>query len=214
MYIIDETYFTDKIRITNISQIDVGGSNESFERWIDRESRLCLQEALGSVLFADFDSNVTDGVYIPGVAKWDRLVNGHTYTKNSKTFIWKGLVYEEGIYKGSLLALFVYCKWLEFQLSHQSGIGEVRGNAANSMSVNSTHRYVSLWNEFLEQYQGDLRTTHTHYSPTYYKGVEFYDYFGDDKDTFVSMLTFLSDNEDDYPDPQAKEYYYVNTFGI
>lgn len=215
MYIIDESYFTDKIRIPNQSEIDVTGSNESFDRWIDREARLCLQGALGSVLFADFDSNVVNGVYQPGVAKWDRLVNGHTYTKNSKTFKWKGLVFTEGLYKGSLLAFFTYCKWLEFQLSYQSGIGEVRGNAANSMSANSTHRYVALWNSFMEMYQGQYEVTNTlPYSYSYYKGVPFFDYFGEYDDTFVSLLKFLKDNSDDYPEPDLKEYYYANTLGI
>lgn len=216
MYIIDESYFTDKIRIPNTSEIDVSGSTESFDRWIDREARLCLQGALGNVLFDDFDSNVdANGNYVPGVTKWDNLVNGFTYTKNSKTFKWKGLIYEEGLYKGSLLSLFVYCKWLEFQLSQQSGIGEVRGNAANSMSVNSTHRYVALWNTFMEGYQGQYEVTHTiPYTYHYYKGIPFYDYFGEHDDTYVSLLKFLKDNSDDYPDPDLKMYQYVNTLGI
>lgn len=211
MYIIDESYFTDKFRIPNTVEIDVSGSNESFERWIDREARLCLQEALGNVLFADFDSNVTAGAYVPGVTKWDNLVNGTTYTKDNKQYTWKGLIFEEGIYKGSLLTPFVYAKWLEFQLSQQSGMGEVRGNAANAMSANSTHRYVNIWNSFVEMYQGKYERTHTY---SYVRGIPFFDYYGEYDEGYVSLLTFLEQNADDYPEPQLKEYGFLNTLGI
>lgn len=211
MYIIDESYFTDKLRIPNASEIDVTGSADAFGTWIDREARLCLQKALGNVLFADFNSNVTAGAYVPGVAKWDNFVNGTDYTKNGKTFTWKGLIFTEGVYKGSLLAFFVYCRWLEYQLSYQSGMGEVRGQAANSMSANSTHRYVSLWNSFVEMYQGQFEKTYTY---SYLKGVPFFDYYGESDDAYVSLLTFLKDNEDDYPEAQLEEYSYLNTFGL
>ena len=54
MYIIDESYFIKELRIPNTSEIDVSGSDTPFEMWIDKEARLCLQNALGSDLFTDF----------------------------------------------------------------------------------------------------------------------------------------------------------------
>lgn len=215
MYIIDESYFTDKFRIPNTSEIDVSGSTDSFQHWIDREARLCLQDALGNVLFAEFDSYIVNGVIDPGAPqKWLDLVNGKTYTYQSKQYTWKGLSFTEGVYKGSLLTPFVYCKWLEFQLSKQSGMGEIRGSAANAMSGNSTHRYVSIWNSFVDMYQGQYCKTHTYQSYSYFKGIPFFDYYGEYDEGYVSFLTFLEQNESDYPEPQLKEYGYLNTFGL
>lgn len=213
MYIIDESYFIKEIRIPNASEIDVSGSTDSFDSWIDQQARLCLQNALGSVLFADFDSNVTNGVLDVGApTKWLDLVNGKTYTKDGYTYIWKGLAFTEGTFKGSLLAYFTYCKWLEFQLSQQTGMGEARGKAVNSMSANSTHRYVMLWNAFVEMYQGKYSETNT---LRYIKGVPVRDYYGGrENNSFVSLVEYLKDNEDDYPDPLLIEYNFQNTFGF
>lgn len=211
MYIIDESYFIKELNIPNTVETDVSGAATPFEMWIDKEVRLCLQKALGSVLFSDLDSNITDGVYQAGVTKWDNLVNGTSYTYNGDTYIWKGLIYTEGTFKGSLLAYYVYCKWLEYQLSHQSGMGEVRGEAVNSMSANSTYRYVNVWNMFVELYQGKSSTSST---LTYIKGVPFYDYFGNNESDYVSLIEFLQHNEADYPDAPLKCYNYLNTFGL
>lgn len=212
MYIIDETYFTKELVIPNQSAIDVGGSTAPFSTWIDQQSRLFLQSVLGNVLFTDFDANVTDGVLDVGAPqKWIDLVDGKTYTENGVSYTWKGLKFEEGAFKGSIIAYFVYCKWLEYQLSRQSGIGEVRGSAANSASVGTTHRYVTTWNTFVDMYQG---THDTDMTITVYRGVPFLDYYGDREDGYVSLVQFLLDNEEDYPKPAVRRYNYLNTFGV
>lgn len=212
MYIIDETYFIKELRIPNTSEIDVSGSDAPFVMWIDQYARLCLQDALGSDLFIDFDSDVTAGVLDAGAEqRWKNLVNGVDYTYQGKDYSWKGLIFTEGTFKGSVLAYFVYCHWLEYQLSQQTGLGESRGEAVNSMSANSTHRYVTTWNTFVKMYQGRTTATST---LTYVKGVPFYDYFGDNPTGYVSLIDFLKHNETDYPDAALKEYNYQNTFGL
>ena len=211
MYIIDETYFIKELVIPNSNEIDISESSNPFEMWIDQYARLCLQEVLGNTLFTDLDQNVTNGVLNDiSPQKWLNLVNGASYIYKGKNHTWKGLIFEEGTFKGSLLAYFVYCKWLEFQLSQQSGIGEVRGDAINATSVGSTHRYVSIWNQFVSMYQGEYQQTGTF---TFIKGVPFYDYYNG-QDYYVSLLEFLKHNEEDYPDAPLKEYNYLNTFGL
>lgn len=210
MYIIDESYFIKELNIPNTVETDVSGAATPFEMWIDKEVRLCLQNALGSVLFSDFDNKVTNGTYQEGVTKWDNLVNGVTYTYNGESYKWKGLKFTEGTFKGSLLAYYVYCKWLEFQLSQMSGMGEVRGEAVNSMSANSTYRYVNIWNTFVEMYQGLNQSAG---SVQFINGVPFYDYAGSNGG-YVSLIEFLKHNDTDYPEAQMKEYKFLNTFGI
>lgn len=211
MYIIDESYFIKELRIPNTNEIDVSDSADPFITWIDKEARQCLQLALGYKLFKELDDNITDGVLdTDAPQKWLNLVNGKDYTKDSKEYNWKGLKFIEGTFKGSLLAYYVYCKWLEFQLSYMSGMGETRGEAVNSMVANSTHRYVALWNTFVEMYQSKSTQTAT---ITLRNGIPFYDYFGE-LGSYVSLIEFLDHHEEDYPNADKREFKFLNTFGI
>ncbi len=212
MYIIDESYFIKQYIIPNSVETDVSGNTETFEVWIDSKARLCLQEALGTTLFNDLDSNVASGVYTPGVTKWDNLVNGVEYTYQGKTYSWKGLIYTEGTFKGSLLVPFVYSEWLRYENTRMTGVGEVTGQAINAMNVNSTYRYVSVWNEFVKQYQGGSNDG-SYPKITVKNGIPLYDYFGGDE-TYVSLLKFLLHNPTDYPNPSLKCYEFTNTLGI
>ena len=217
MYIIDESYFIKELTIPTDNNIDVAGTSTPFEAYIDQEARLLLQSLLGSS-FGELDAHVVSGLYVTNGSVWDAFVLGTNYTKNGKTYIWKGLIYEEGVFLGSLMAYWVYSKWLEFQLSQQTGMGEAKGNAINSMGINATHRYVSIWNKFITMYQGDI--TDTDSTLTIINGVPFVDYFGGDEgQTYVSCVKFLKDNIDDYRGknggiPPLKLYEAKNTLGI
>lgn len=214
MYIIDDSYFIKQYAIPNSNEVDISNTIDPFVMWIDSRARLCLQLALGNVLFSDFDSNVSDGALKSTAPdKWKNLVNGVSYVKNDKTYAWKGLAYSEGSFKGSLLVPFIYAEWLKDQVTRMSGVGEVKGNAANSVNANSTERYVSTWNDFVSQYQGNS-VGKDFYRLSYPNGVPFYDYFGSDETDYVSLITFLNDNETDYPDAKLKCYEFKNSFGI
>jgi len=210
MYIINETYFIKELNIPNDNSIDVSGSTTPFESYIDKESRLCLQNALGSVLFAELDSLVVGGTYVPDGSKWDQFIEGETYDFQGVSYTWKGLIFTEGTFKGSVLAYFVYCKWLEFQLSQQTGMGEAKGSAINSQSMNATHRYVNTWNNFIELYQGSERSE----SFSFVNGVPFLDYFGANGGSYVSLITYLKHKKDDFENASLKMYEAKNTLGI
>ena len=75
-YIIDETYFVRKYLVPNSQELNTG-ANKELQGYIDSMARLCLKDALGNVLFKDFDSNVTKGnLSSSAPQKWLNLVNG------------------------------------------------------------------------------------------------------------------------------------------
>lgn len=202
MYIIDEpSYFIKKLIVPSTTEIDVSETANPFDMWIDQEARLCLQNALGHVLFDDFDSNVTNGIYVPGVTKWDNLVNGTTYTYNGISYKWKGLIFTEGLAKQSLLAYFVYAKWLDDRLTSMSGMGESRGKAINSDTIYSRRNYKTQYNNFVTLYQADVTKTNGCYHLN-------------SSSSYVSLIEFLIHNEADYPDAELELYFYENQLGI
>lgn len=215
-YIVTREHFIKELSIpsANFDNRDIKGGNDTFDMYMDKEARELLGNALNFTLFSDLDSYVdVNGVLSPTAPqKWLNLVNGKTYTKDGVDYRWKGLIYEEGAFKGSVLAYYVYCKWLEYQVSQLTIMGEKRGEASNTSSFNSTYRLTNIWNEFVSQYQGDYVNSGIKY---YLHGVPVTDYaYSGNKSQYVSLLQFLIDNETDYPDAGLKLYEYKNSFGI
>jgi hypothetical protein len=62
-------------------------------------------------------------------------------------------------------------------------------------------------------YQGkETKFTKSEY---YYRGIKVIDWLGcDTNNHYVSLIKFLSDNEDDYPEAPLKLYNTINQFGI
>lgn len=216
MYLIDETYFIKDLAVPNSKpSLDIPDNEVAFEVYIDKYARLLLQNALGNVLFDDLNSDIENGsLKSDADQKWKDLVNGKSYEYNGKTFKWKGLLFTEGAFKGSVLAQYTYYHWHLDQISQMSGIGEVKGNAVNTTNVNSTRRSVKVWNEYIEMYQGGA--AQDSYKFSYVNGIPFHDYFTQDVSDYVSLLTFLRHNETDYPNALMKieKEGCKNTFGI
>ena len=211
MYIINPDYFQKQYTIPNIEEMDSKNATV-LEICIDQYVRVCLQNALGYNLWKELDLNITDGVLDIGAPqKWLDLVNGKIYTKDGKTFTWKGLIYTEGIYKGSLLVPFVYYQFLKENVSLLTGTGEKVLDASNAIGVNSTQRMVMSWNDFVNQYQGQC----FNYSVNryYHDGVLVEDYFtGNDEQ--VNLIQYLEDNKADYPNAQKRLYKVQNQLGL
>lgn len=212
MYIINPNYFQKQYTIPNIDEMDSKNATV-LEICIDQYVRLCLQSALGYNLWKELDLNITDGVLDSGAPlKWFDLVNGKTYTKDGKDYTWKGLIYTDGIYKGSLLVPFVYYQFLKENVSLLTGTGEKVLDASNAIGVNSTQRMVMSWNDFVNQYQGQCFS----YSVNryYHDGVLVEDYFtGNDREQ-VNLIQYLEDNETDYPNAQRMIYNVKNQLGL
>jgi len=191
MYLINEANFTRELSIPNLTSSQSGNATE-LAYYGDEKPRLLLQMSLGNVLFSQLDSQVTSGVLNPlADQKWKDLVNGVTYDGK----VWKGLNYQEGSFKISLLAYYTYWNWVNDSYSSNFQI-----QAKNADNINPTSTLVDVWNKFLEMYQGVNYNCIPRVS--YVHGATFVDYFGNQNSNYVSLLQFLKDNPTNYPDAQ------------
>lgn len=206
-YIIDESHFNREINIINNSEIDVSSVANPFSNWIDTEARTMIQGALGFILFEDFDSNVdVNGVYVPGVTKWDNLVNGVTYTFQGDTYRFPGLIFTDGTVPRSMIAYFVYSKWLTYFMSQVTGMGEQHGSSANSSISSGAARQSKAWNIFTNLYNGDIGIFQI------ISGINTDRRFQNAR--YSSLLKFLLHNEQDYEGASLIVYENKNRFSI
>lgn len=205
MYLIDKTYFQGKINIPNLSEYD-GGVDDAFEISVDKYVPMFLQNVLGTVLFTELDSFI-DGVNLDPLApqKWIDLVDGVSYDDK----IWRGLRYEKGLYKESILAYFVYFN--HYQETFSSGVGQVVDIAKNAINANPTQHLTEVYNTFVEMYQGTCAKPKASFN----NGVLFIDYLGTNAESgYVSLLQFLIDKKDDYSTASSPSIEYKNQLGI
>jgi len=223
-YLIDDTFFIGSIEVSNLDEAN-SKSLTALNRIIDEKCRLLLLSALSLVNFQEMDSFLVNGK-LPDVPespevdpvplKWRNLITGCNYTVDGVTKRWKGLYFTEGTYKGSVLANYCFTFYLEENVSYQSGVGEVKAEAKNARGVNSTQKYTTVWNEFLEMYQGS--DCYRMVGNIYHVGIPQYDgyylgYFGNNNND-VSLLQFLSENATDYPDCELCVYDVKNQLGL
>lgn len=195
MYLINEANFTREISVPNLTSSQSGNA-ENLTKYGDEKPRLLLQMALGSVLFTDLDSQVTNGVLDNDAdQKWKELVNGKEYDGK----VWKGLNYDEGSFKVSLLAYFTYWNWLNDSLS-----SNLQVQVKNAENINDTNSLVNVWNTFIQMYQGGVYD----FGKKVYiiNGATFVDWYNGNNSNYVNLLQFLQDNPTDYPSPQLYNF--------
>lgn len=203
MYIIDETYFqAPKREIANLNEAD-SRSFVELEQLIDEKVRLFLLNFLTFDEFTAFNSYLVDGIFpinTTGIPqKWIDLVNG----KGN----WKGLIYTKGTYKGSILADYVYYYWLVQNVSYMTGTGDTKANPKGASSVNPTQRIVGVWNDFVNQYQGDILDRFSRY-------LSEYSYVNNSISNEVYLMQFLTDNNDIYPNENRCCFNFQNQLGL
>lgn len=214
MYIINDTDFqAPKREIPNLDEADSKAFAE-LELLIDEKCRLLLLDFLTVDQFQDLDSYLVDGMFPEDTSgipqKWIDLVNGVEYTKNDINLIWNGLIYSKGTYKGSLLADYVYYYWLETQASYMTGVGDAKGQPKGAVLVNPTQRLINTWNEFVKQYQSDLYGNWHLRFPIYWAWDDRCVRGGNE----VSLIQFLSDHEEIYPNANRKFFEVKNQLGL
>lgn len=195
MYLINEANFTREISVPNLTSSQSGNA-ENLTKYGDEKPRLLLQNSLGSVLFTDLDSQVTNGILDNDAdQKWKDLVNGKEYDGK----VWKGLNYDEGSFKVSLLAYFTYWNWLNDSLS-----SNLQVQVKNAENVNDTNSLVNVWNTFIQMYQGGVYD----FGKKVYiiNGTTFVDWYNGNNSNYVNLLQFLQDNPLDYPNPQLYNF--------
>ncbi len=215
MYIIDDTYFQSPKRvIPNLDEAD-SKSFAELERIIEEKCRLLFTYFMTPEQIQEFESYLDDDYLFPedttGIPqKWIDLVNGTTYTLNDVSLVWNGLTYSKGTYKGSLLADYVYYYWLTENVSYMTGVGDAKANPKGANLVNPTQRIVTVWNEFVKQYQSDLYGNWHLRFPIYWGWDDRCARGGNE----VSLFQFLSDHNEDYPNENRRFFEIKNQLGL
>jgi len=207
-YIINDTFFVRELIVPETVGVDVRDTENPFDNWIDTEARYCLGMALGQKLFTEFDGYVDAGgdLDVGAPVKWHRLVTGTEYTHRGVDYRWEGLIFTQGNVPVSLLAYFTYARWMTYQMSSVGGFGEQVGKAANAKMASGAARQVKAWNNFVSLYQGDMTTEDVVFKVDWRLQYQ--------QTNYVSLLQFLLDNEDDYPDAALRLTRYKNRFSI
>ena len=188
--LIDVSYFVGEISLPG--QV-LTGSLADIDPFIVKYEREALIDLLGYTLYKELKAEIDAASY---TTKWNRLVNGHEYEIDylGDTYLvkWNGLVNSELI---SLLAYYIYFKYIQFHVTHTSGFGELIQNAENASKVSPSQKMVNAWNRFIE-----LR--------------------GNPSDDLINptCYNFLNNFEDDATNGYPKWIFnvkrYTNTFGI
>lgn len=215
MSITDATYYQrGKKFLPNINNINaeiagVPNATNELQLFIDKYERLFLINFLGIV---NYELLKVALLNLPAAdAKWKNLVTGVNYVKNSKTYRFDGL---RGSNLDSLVAWYIFCKYMENDESYYSTTGIAKSTASNSNSFAPTRKYLDAWYSFLTAYQNDSTIN----QPTVFvnaSGVVGVDYYGaEESNSLVTLETFLKDHSTDYVGYNLKKYDSKNGWGI
>jgi len=214
MYIINDTYFQGELLIPNVDEADSKSATE-LERIIDEKCRLFMYDVLGDVLSAEFDDLLVNGILpTTPVSKWTKLIYGDSYELDEKQVKWDGICCELGTSKSSLLADYVYTFFLTESNTFLSGVGEIKGEARGAMMVNSTQRYVTVWNRFVKKYQSDLCGNVFDFRNYFLDYQFFYPRYERPINKSVSLVQYLTDNSDDFPSLSLPYFDIKNQLGL
>ena len=197
---------------TDINVGDVGITNQTdLDFYIVEYERELLLNALGIVLYEEY--LVALQHLNQAHKRWSDLIDGVTYTNPSSVVKrWEGL---RGANKQSLVASFVYTKYLRNYNETFATTGVVRNDSKNATNYDATPKYIKAYNKFIEQYQSDNLPNPRVYINRF--GTNGIDWYGSENAT-VSLYQFLTDSNDldstSFPDFTFKFYAEQNSFGI
>jgi len=188
--LITSAYFIGEISLPGSA---LTGDLADIAPYIIKYEREALIKLLGYTLYKELKAEIDAESY---TEKWNRLVNGHeyeiTYMGETHLVKWNGLINSELV---SLLAYYIYYKYVSFHVTQTSGIGEFISQAENSVKVSPSQKMVNAWNRFV-----DLRG-----NPS-------------DASILPTCYNFLNKFEDDETNGYDKWLFtlipYTNTFGI
>ena len=219
--IIDKTYFKGNLRIPNV-QTDLAPLGDRMGNQVDLDAYILQYEkevmiyALGYAAYKSFiDSFEIDGTLKPGAEqKWVDLVNGKEYTNDRGDLVkWEGLRYNQGAFKYSLIADYVFSKFLNDHSRTFAGTGMVKEGAKGATVESSIPRVAESWDTFIDKYQGNA--TEVDYPRLVQKaGLVGIDWTSNYDEVNITLFRYLSDNSADYPDVKFSFFGRINSFGI
>lgn len=148
MATIDITYFFDQLNIA-----DKDNNSDSILRFVNEHEPFLLEELMGYELYKNYKAGIAAG---SPDAKWLAIRDGKEYTASSKLVKWKGLKFTEGAAgdtqaKKSLIANYVYCKWLENNRTVTASSGEKVANVSSiATNTNSKSKIIRAWNQMVD----------------------------------------------------------------
>ena len=217
MNITDATYYqtgTKFIPDVKVTGTPVAGdpTSTSVDRLTDfivSNERLLLFSFLNVELYDELETALLD--IDNAAAKWQNLVKGVSYVKDTVTYRFDGL---RGFNKESLMAYFVFCEYLKNDNSYYATSGVVKTVNKNTQSFDATTKYITKYSAFLERYQDDENCNEAVYYMSN-DGIVGVDYYGNSNNNgVVTLETFLRDNAADYEGYNFNRFDRINSFGI
>jgi len=208
---IDSTYFVGEINLPNTRD-----NANSITQAIDQYEKEILIKLLGyklySLLIADLDVAKK-----PQSQIFKDLVNGaefdHSFRNETILLKWNGLVNPEC---QSLIAYYIYYKYVEREVTHLSGIGTILPGSEKGGRVSSVNKMVNAWDRMRELY-GKIPPEYKQYFNNYFgfygtQTMGIYSPFVFNFDP--SAYNFLFANKESYPDWRFTPIWGINAFGI
>ena len=222
--IITGSYFKGEIAIANAldnaPNSNLLGNGLSLDQFIARYERVILTQLFGYDLYKlfseQFNVSPADGLWTlkSGVdTKWSDLLNGKEYELNGVTVKWQGLIFKDGTINDgidqSLIAYYVYTKFIEATEFNHSGVGMQSELSKNSTRVNARSKVAMAFNSFYDLAIGQA----TYYNDNYYFDCHY------NNSGYRSLYDFLSDmnaiDSDTYPNwNPTTQFRLENRYGL
>jgi hypothetical protein len=138
MAVIDSTYFYNLIHIPSLGNTVNAASFADYLTQYEKES---IERLLGYELAKEVLA------YTTGTGRISDIVNGKEFTVNSRLYKWIGLKNTE---KKSIIANYVYYKYMEDNASQNFVVGNSIPQAENSERVNPVSKMVLAYNNMLK----------------------------------------------------------------
>lgn len=146
--IVDSSYFKGPIILAQLGQSSV---EDNLTDYIKQYEPEFLAKVLGYELSRSFIEGIDIGSGEEMEDKWDKLLNGDTYTDNAgKQQKWNGLIQDTDHLPVSPIAQFVYWHYVRDLHIQQAGTGTVKPENANSTVVSPIMKMVQAWNEMVK----------------------------------------------------------------
>ena len=217
MPITDNTYYQrGKKFIPNVNNLNteisgVPNNGVEIDYFIGKYEREFLLGFLDITLYNELVLALDD---LPSAdTKWQNLVDGVEYVKGSITYRFDGL---RGFEKDSMVAFYVFCKYMENDESYYSTTGVIKSKAKNSNMFSPTRKYLDAWYIFLDKYQNKPDSNSYSYIIDSYGCVVGIDYYNSQENTskLVTLEQFLKDNKQDYNGYEFTRYTGANSLGL
>lgn len=180
-------YFKGEIAISNAQDnapnSNLMGNSLSLDQFIARYEPDVLTQLFGYHLYKSFsdqfDVSLSSGEWTlktGAVAKWGELLNGKEYVSGGVNVKWRGLIFKDGTINNgidqSLIAYYVYTKFIEATEFNHSGVGMQSESSKNSIRANARSKVALAFNSFYNLAIGE----YSHYNSGY---ISLYDFIHD-----------------------------------